>query len=296
MFKWFKRLFNIGKAQANSVLDKMEDPVKMTEQGINDLKSDLNKSLQGLAEVKAMAIREKKQLEESMRAAAEYENKAILLLQKSQAGELSEAEADRLASQALAKKDQIEGRMVANKKNVEQYDKMVTKMEGNVQQLKSQVSSWENELKSLKARSKVSQATVKLNKQLANVDSSDTLARLERMKEKVMEQEALAESYQEINNQATSVDDEINKALGGDTNKAIASSDALNKLKARLASKTEDSSSNASSSADTGSWGGAATESNDAGGATTPPPKTSVDADLDKLKQKLRGDTPPPTE
>ncbi len=285
MFEWLKRLFNIGKAHANSALDKIEDPVKMTEQGIKDLKADLNKSLQGLAEVKAMAIREKKQLEESLRASAEYENKAILLLQKAQAGELSEAEADRLASQALAKKEQIDGRLAANRKNVEQYDQMVAKMEGNVQQLKSKVSSWENELKSLKARSKVSQATVKLNKQLANVDSSDTLARLERMKEKVLEQEALAESYAEINNQNTSVDDEINRALGTDANKAIESSDALNKLKARLASQASTQNTDSQSTGNEGNQGNAT------------PPHTGansgkVDSNLEDLKAKLRNDTP----
>ena len=30
----FRRLFRIGKAEANSAIDKMEDPIKMTEQGI----------------------------------------------------------------------------------------------------------------------------------------------------------------------------------------------------------------------------------------------------------------------
>ena len=34
MFGWLKRLFGIVEAEANAALDKMEDPVKMTEQGI----------------------------------------------------------------------------------------------------------------------------------------------------------------------------------------------------------------------------------------------------------------------
>lgn len=65
MFAWLKRLFRIGIAEANSAIDKLEDPVKMTEQGIKDLKSDLNKSLQALAEVKASAIRSKKGIRKS---------------------------------------------------------------------------------------------------------------------------------------------------------------------------------------------------------------------------------------
>jgi len=55
----FSRIFNIGKAEAHSAIDKLEDPIKITEQGIRDLKTDLNKSMQGLAEIKALAIRTK---------------------------------------------------------------------------------------------------------------------------------------------------------------------------------------------------------------------------------------------
>ena len=45
MVNFFKRLFKIGEAEANAVIDKMEDPIKLTEQGIRDMKGDLQKSL-----------------------------------------------------------------------------------------------------------------------------------------------------------------------------------------------------------------------------------------------------------
>jgi phage shock protein A len=38
----FSRLFNVGKAEAHAAIDKLEDPIKMTEQGIRDLKKDLD--------------------------------------------------------------------------------------------------------------------------------------------------------------------------------------------------------------------------------------------------------------
>ena len=59
----FRRLFKIGEAEAHSAIDKLEDPIKLTEQGIRDLKKDLDNSLQALAEVKAMAIRAKNEVE-----------------------------------------------------------------------------------------------------------------------------------------------------------------------------------------------------------------------------------------
>jgi len=48
----FSRLFKIGQAEAHSVVDKFEDPIKLTEQGIRDLKKDLMGAMTSLAEVK----------------------------------------------------------------------------------------------------------------------------------------------------------------------------------------------------------------------------------------------------
>jgi len=287
MFGWLKRLLGIAKAEANSAMDKMEDPVKMTEQGIRDLKNDLNKSLQSLAEVKAMHIRSKKELEAARRSEGEYEQKAILLLQKAEKGEMSAEEADRLASMALDKKESIAKRAVAIQKNISQYDPMVKKMEQNVQHLKNQITSWENELKTLKARSKVSEATKKLNKQIAQVDSSDTISRLERMREKVTEQETLAESYGEIADMNTGVDDEIDKALGGDAAQSISSqSESLKKLKAKMAEqKGAENAGQGADSSDKSQKSSAGSDDADQGEGAS---GKATNPNLDELKQKLR--------
>ena len=52
----FQRLFKTGEAQAHALVDKLEDPIKMSDQAIRDLKKDLHQSLQSLAEVKSIAI------------------------------------------------------------------------------------------------------------------------------------------------------------------------------------------------------------------------------------------------
>ncbi|NJO92288.1 MAG: PspA/IM30 family protein, partial [Chloroflexia bacterium] len=93
----FKRIFKIGEAEAHSLVDKLENPIKMTEQAIRDLKVDLENSIKALAEVKALAIRSKNETEMHRNNAKEYENKAIALLQKAQAGQIEAGEADRLA-------------------------------------------------------------------------------------------------------------------------------------------------------------------------------------------------------
>ena len=228
----FKRIFTLGKAESNAVIDKLEDPIKMTEQGIRDMKSDLEKSLKALAEVKAMAIRAKNEIKEQAERSADYEKKAMLLLQRAESGQIDASEADRLAGEALTKKTECDSHVERSKTEQAKFDSDVAKLDANVKKIRSKVSSWENELKTLKARVKVASSTKNLNKQMASIDSSDTIAMLERMKDKVNEEEALAEAYGDIANETRSLDDEIDTAIG---NSSTASSDKLAELKAKMA-------------------------------------------------------------
>lgn len=229
----FRRLFKIGEAEAHSAIDKLEDPIKLTEQGIRDLKKDLDKSLQALAEVKAMAIRARNEVETYRSKAKDYENKAMLLLKKAADGQMDAEEADRLASEALVKKEEATSQMNRAKDEQQRFENNVAQLDVNVKKIRSTVSQYENELKTLKARVKVSTATKNLNKQLSQVDASGTVAMLEKMKDKVAQEEALAESYGEIANESKSVDDEIDKALEGGSSQLKAADD-LAAMKAKL--------------------------------------------------------------
>ena len=228
----FRRIFKIGAAEAHSVIEKLEDPIKMTEQGIRELKEDLDGALHSLAEVKAMSIRARNDEENNSEKARDYENKAMLLLQKAQRGELDAAEADRLAAEALTKKSDSDKHAAKDKKNGDKFGENVIKLEAQVKRLRSMISKYENELKTLKARSKVTKATKNLNKQLAEIDSSSTVSMLERMKEKVETEEALAESYGDIANEARSLDEEIDQALEVDS--GVEASSALTALKEKM--------------------------------------------------------------
>jgi phage shock protein A len=230
----FKRLFKIGSAEANSLVDKLEDPIKMTEQGIRDLKADMSKALQAMAEVKALAIRAKNDANTHTERAAEYERKAMLLLKKAENGEITAAEADRLASECLVQKDQNVASAASCRADQEKFEASVSKLDVNIKHLKSNIQKFEVELKTLRARSKVSEATSNINKQLADIDSSSTVSMLERMKEKVAQQEALAESYGEIANENKSIDQEIDSAIGSGSAE-VKASDSLAALKAKMA-------------------------------------------------------------
>ncbi len=211
----FKRLFKVGESNAHSIIDKFEDPIKMTEQGIRDLKKDLQESMKSLAEVKAVAIRTRKQADNNKKLTADYERKAMLLLQKMEKGEIDPQEAERLATQSLEKKEEYASQTVRLSKEADGHEKMANTLQANVSKIKSTVTTYENDLTTLRARAKTASATKKINSQLSKIDSTGTIAMLEKMKSKVEEDESLAIAYGEMADADKSVDDEIDAVLGG---------------------------------------------------------------------------------
>ena len=228
----FQRIFKVAQSEAHSVVDKLEDPIKLTEQGIRDLKKDLQAAMRSLAEVKAIAIRMKKDADDQKKLAADYERKAMMLLQKAQQGGLDPAEADRLAAEALLKKEEAAKRAAEFMANYKQQQQMADQLQVKVNKLKQTITKYENELITLRARARTAASMKKINKQLSQVDSSSTLAMLEKMKDKVNEEESLAEAYGEIADTTASVDEEIEKVLAEPS--PTAASDSLAALKKKM--------------------------------------------------------------
>ena len=235
----FQRLFKTGESQAHALVDKLEDPIKISDQAIRDLKKDLHQSLQSLAEVKSIGIRMNKDADDAKQLAQDYERKAMLLLQKAESGELDASDADRLAGESLTRKEEAAARAIECGQQAAGQQDMVAKLHNNVNDLKSKIASYENDLTMLKARAKTADATRKINQRMANVDSGGTVALLERMKEKVDEEEALSQAYGEMGDAATSVDDEISKALASGS--SVKAKDSLAELKAKMGMSQESS-------------------------------------------------------
>jgi phage shock protein A len=227
----FSRLFKVGQAEAHAIVDKLEDPIKMTEQAIRDLKKDCQGAMEGLAQVKALAIRMRRDAEDHKKQAADYERKAMLLLQKMQAGEMDAGEAERLATEAMAKKEDALAKSLQFEQNHNTQQAMSDKLGAKVEKLKNTIRQSENDLVTLRARAKTAESMKKINKQLSTIDSSGTVAMLEKMKTKVDEQESLAEAYGDVSAIGGSVDEEIDKALEGPS---VTASASLAALKAKM--------------------------------------------------------------
>lgn len=213
----FKRLFRIGQAEIHAAVEKMEDPVKMTEQGLRELRVDLVEATEAYAKVKALAIRTENEQVICQKESMNYAEKAILIMQKAQSGQVDIVKAEELAREALSLRRKFYGESEELGNQVLSLQQSSREMLRNTEVLKENLEKWEKELKTLKARVKVSKATEQVNKQLAQIDNNGTIAMLERMKAKVEDQEALAKAYGEIAHGKNNLKDELNNILKDDS-------------------------------------------------------------------------------
>jgi len=228
----FRRMFKVAESNAHSAMDNLEDPIKMTEQGIRDLKKNLQASMVSLAEVKSLAIRMQKEASDHKKRSADYERKAMLLLKKMEAGEMDAGEAERLATAALEQKEAALEKSVSAAADHETQQRMADQLQGKVEDLKRQIGTYENEAITLKARARTASSMRKINQQLAGADASGTVAMLEKMKQKVQEEESLAEAYQQLSDVGGDLDEDIDKALA--TPSSSAGADSLAALRAKM--------------------------------------------------------------
>lgn len=213
----FKRLFRIGQAEIHAAVDKMEDPVKMIEQGLRELREDLTEATEAYAKVKALAIRTENDQLHCQQESRNYGEKAILIMQKAQSGQVDLIKAETLAREALSlrKKYYVESEELGHQ--VIALQQSSVEMMRNTEILKENMEKWEKELRTLRARVKVSSATEQVNKQLAQLDNNGTIAMLQRMKAKVEDQESLAKAYGEIARDKNNLKDELDSLLKDDS-------------------------------------------------------------------------------
>ena len=231
----FRRMFKVTESHAHSAMDSLEDPIKMTEQGIRDLKKNLQAAMVSLAQVKSLAIRMAKEGADHKKRAADYERKAMLILKRMEAGEMEAADAERLATAALEKKEESLQQATTATSTHQTQQQMSDQLQSKVEELKRQIGKYENEAITLKARARTASSMRKINQQLAGADASGTVAMLEKMKQKVQEEESLAEAYDQLADIGGSLDEDLDKALAAPSNSAGADSLAALKKKMGIA-------------------------------------------------------------
>ena len=228
----FERLFRIGKAEANAAVDKLEDPAKMADQILRELKENYQQAIEGEAEIKALALQHRATEMAARTKADEWEKKTNELLDKIEAKELDEVQGNDLAEKAAKAHAEALKEAEQYKAMADKEDGAVNVMDQKIKQIKDQIAETEDKAKMIQSRAKTAEVSEKINKTLSNVDTDGLMATLDRMDQKATAQEYRAAAYAQVSDVALSTEQEINKVLGNQS-----SSSALDAIKAKRAAQ-----------------------------------------------------------
>jgi phage shock protein A len=229
----FDRLFRIGKSEANAVVDKLEDPSKISDQIIRELRENYQQAIEGEAQIKAIALGHRSDEAKARTKAAEWEKKANDLLDMMDHGKLDAEKGNELAGKAAEESQNALKQADELASMAAKEEAAIKVMDAKIKKIKDQIADAENRAEMLKARAKTADVSEKINKTLSSVDTDGLMATLDRMDKKVTSQEFTAQAYAEIDDVTMSTTQEIDSIIGKNS-----SNSALDALKAKRATKT----------------------------------------------------------
>ena len=184
------RLSTVLKSNINDLIDKAEDPEKMLKQLMIDMERDL---IEVRKEV-AMAIQTEKRLHQqysqNLNQAEGWEEKATLALKSGREDLAREALGRRNTHQQTA--DGFKGQWETQNTNVESLKKNLGLLEGKINEARIKKDL-------LIARSRQAKAQEQIHKTMGKIGTSRSVSAFARMEDKVMEKEALAAAYSDMN-------------------------------------------------------------------------------------------------
>ncbi|MBE0336312.1 PspA/IM30 family protein [Paenibacillus sp. 23TSA30-6] len=196
----FKRLRDLTMSNINSIIDKAEDPVKMTDQYIRDMQEDLEDAEKAVAAQIAIEKRFKQQYEEQA---------ALVKKREEQAHTAAKAQNVDLARRALEEKKSAEQKMTEFKTGYEQNKAAADNLRGKLDEMRRQLMEMKNKRETLVARYNAAKAQTEINKAMNGFSSDTATAGLKRMEEKMLQAEARAEASNEMSSKEKSLDEEF---------------------------------------------------------------------------------------
>ncbi|MEB3293671.1 MAG: PspA/IM30 family protein [Synechococcales bacterium] len=240
----FDRLSRLTRAKLTDLTQKKQDPEQVLEQVVAELQKDLVDVRQAVAKAIATQKRTERQTHQAQNLAEEYYRRAQLALQKGD---------DSLARDALARRRSYQETAEAMTVQIQQQTQVVQQLRDNLRKLEAKVIEIKTKKDLYIVRARSAQSTQLLNELLNQTGTGKVMQVFDRMEEKVLQLEALAELSAEMN-----VDqlEEQFKKLG-----------EADELDAELA----------------------ALKSNLSASGQLPSPQSASDPELEKLRREIRG-------
>ena len=222
------RFKDIMSSNINALLDKVEDPMKMIDQYLRNLESDLGKVKAETAAVMAEETKSKRELDEctaSINKMQTYAEKALL----------SGNEAD--ARTFLSKKGELNNKLMSLQQTYDIAKENSTKMREMHDKLIKDISQLNTRRDELKAKMAVANTQEKLNKIGSSVNGAiGNMSKFDEMEAKINKKLDTANAMAELNNsqKEENIDDLIAKYDNETKNTSSEIDNELSELKSKL--------------------------------------------------------------
>lgn len=222
------RFKDIMSSNINALLDKVEDPMKMIDQYLRNLESDLGKVKAETAAVMAEETKSKRELDEcidSINKMQTYAEKALL----------SGNEAD--ARTFLSKKGELNNKLMSLQQTYDIAKENSTKMREMHDKLIKDISQLNTRRDELKAKMAVANTQEKLNKIGSSVNGAiGNMSKFDEMEAKINKKLDTANAMAELNNsqKEENIEDLIAKYDNETKNTSSEIDDELSELKSKL--------------------------------------------------------------
>ena len=222
------RFKDIMSSNINALLDKVEDPMKMIDQYLRNLESDLGKVKAETTAVMAEETKSKRELDEcvdSINKMQTYAEKALL----------SGNEAD--ARTFLSKKGELNNKLISIQQTYDIAKENSTKMREMHDKLIKDISQLNTRRDELKAKMAVANTQEKLNKIGSSVNGAiGNMSKFDEMEAKINKKLDTANAMAELNNsqKEENIEDLIAKYDNETKNTSSEIDDELSELKSKL--------------------------------------------------------------
>ena len=218
------RFSDIMKSNINALLDKCEDPAKMVDQTLRDLREDLAQVKKETASIMADATAANRKVEECQASIDKYTRAAENAIK---AG--NEADARTL----IAKKQEFENQMITLKKNADLNNANAEKMHQMHDKLVADIDALEARRDTVKSTVAATKAQERINNiQDGGKRAASSMDAFNRMEEKANKALDEAMAHSELNAGIHATDDLADKYAGGAGNSSV--DDELAAMKAKL--------------------------------------------------------------
>jgi phage shock protein A len=193
----FTKLSTVIKSNINDLISRAENPEKMLNQIILDMRDQLAKAKREVAAAIADERKLKTQVEAEVKQARDWQHRAMLAVKESR---------DDLAKQALIRQQEHTERAQILQQTWETHAAETEKLKGSLRQLNDKIEEAKRKRNLLVAKQKRAQAQRRIHETMSGLSDTSAFETFNRMAEKIEDEE-----------RRTLAQAEVTEAISGDT-------------------------------------------------------------------------------